>query len=619
MSILQRVPFRQVLVWLGVFFLSLTLGLCLSFGAERWFGREQVLRGIRLGQVSLSGLTHEQLERLLSQRDADLKGTHVTLSLAGKEKSWRGEELGLSLDARTTALRIFKRGREGFLFRQAGYWFLRLWSDEVIEGSLALNEQLLAKSVLPWAQGFLKGPVPPSITYENGLIVIFPEGGTEVDLAKLGQELSGEVRRGESGPSASFRVTVPTLVRSPAVAKELVESQKKIAEQLLSREVQLLSPDKSERAVLKPEELGLCLLSIASDDKFSLTLDHDCLRAALSGFLERWEKHPVDAQFEFNKQGEISVAESASGMLLDAEELQRRLFEVGSTPQRTLSLPLKEAHPKLTQAQALELNIKELVSSFSTFHPCCQARVKNIHHAASLLDGVVLLSDETFSLNALLGPRTRSRGYVEAPTIIDGEMEDSFGGGISQLATTLFNAALRGGYEIVQRQPHSIYFPRYPEGHEATVSFPEPDLAFKNDTAAGLVIKTEYSPTMIKVLFYGDKEGRTVKLEKSQRYNVVQPPKEYEPSEDMDPGEAKRVRAGQLGWSVRVSRTVKKKDGSQKTEAREVVYRPRAELLRVHPCIIPKGEPGHTGEECPEPPHEEREEDLSEDEYFETR
>jgi hypothetical protein len=197
-------------------------------------------------------------------------------------------------------------------------------------------------------------------------------------------------------------------------------------------------------------------------------------------------------------------------------------------------------------------------------------------------------------------------------------MEEEFGGGISQLATTLFNAALRGGYEIIQRQPHSIYFPRYPEGHEATVSYPLPDLSFRNDSEYGLVIFTRYSGTFIKVLLYGKRDGRRVEVDKGPRTDIVSPPQEFEPDSELLPNKQKRLRAGQQGWTVVVSRTVTYANGTEKREQRKVTYKARPELLRVHPCMIPEGHEGYTGEQCPEPPREEREEELSDETYYDT-
>src|SRR5690606_16420341 len=232
---------------------------------------------------------------------------------------------------------------------------------------------------------------------------------------------------------------------------------------------------------------------------------------------------------------------------------------------------------------------------------------KNIHRIAELVDGVLVKPGETFSINELVGERTEARGFVPAPTIVRGKMKDTVGGGVSQFATTFFNAALRGGYEIVERQPHSIYFRRYPMGREATLSFPKPDVIIKNDTEAGLLIKTEVGPTYVTVKFYGDNGGRKVERKVSDIFDVVDPPIEYIADPSLEPDEEKVKERGQKGWAVNVSRTVEFPDGHEKTESRKVTYNPRVRKIRVHPCKIPKGEDGYTGEPCPEKQEDEEE------------
>jgi vancomycin resistance protein YoaR len=135
--------------------------------------------------------------------------------------------------------------------------------------------------------------------------------------------------------------------------------------------------------------------------------------------------------------------------------------------------------------------------------------VKNIHRAADILNNTVVEPGATFSLNDTIGPRTAERGFVVAPVFYGGFTED-VGGGVSQLATTTFNAVFFGGYEDVYHKPHSIYITRYPMGREATVNYPTVDLKFKNDSPAGILIRTSYTATSITVTFYGDKEGKTV-------------------------------------------------------------------------------------------------------------
>jgi hypothetical protein len=139
-------------------------------------------------------------------------------------------------------------------------------------------------------------------------------------------------------------------------------------------------------------------------------------------------------------------------------------------------------------------------------------------------------------------------------------------------------------------------------GHEATVSYPEPDLIFRNDTVAGMLIKTEYGEKYIRVLIYGDNEGRKITRKVSPQFDITEPPIEYEPNERISPVGARRLTRGAVGWSVIATRTVTYADGRTAEQRRKVVYQPRPRRVEVHPCNIPKGKRGYTGEPCPELP-----------------
>jgi vancomycin resistance protein YoaR len=257
--------------------------------------------------------------------------------------------------------------------------------------------------------------------------------------------------------------------------------------------------------------------------------------------------------------------------------------------------------PALSTEAAEHSGIVGLMGTYTTRHACCQPRVQNIHHIADLLDGTFVRPGETFSVNQLIGPRTIKNGFRPAPSIEDGDMVDTVGGGVSQFATTLFNALFYGGYDILERQPHSYWFTRYPMGYDATLSYPHPDIIFKNDTDAAALIKTQYTDTTITVKIYGDNGGRRVRAEVSERQSIVPPPVEYIPNPHLDADEEKTREGGMIGWSVIVKRTLTYPDGKLKEERRKVTYKPRARRVEVHPCRIPEGEPGHTGERCPKP------------------
>ena len=144
----------------------------------------------------------------------------------------------------------------------------------------------------------------------------------------------------------------------------------------------------------------------------------------------------------------ISIVPGSSGTRIDAETTAVRLADAAMTAGRTGELPLVEAaEPEVTTEYLESLNINHLVAQFTTYHDCCEDRVVNIHRIADEVDGAIVLSGETFSLNDHVGQRTLEDGYLPAGTIIAGEVEDTVGGGVSQFTTTLYNTVFWGGYK----------------------------------------------------------------------------------------------------------------------------------------------------------------------------
>jgi vancomycin resistance protein YoaR len=125
---------------------------------------------------------------------------------------------------------------------------------------------------------------------------------------------------------------------------------------------------------------------------------------------------------------------------------------------------------------------------------------------ADTVRGSVIEPGATFSINGTVGRRTVEKGYVEAPIISgDYKFEADVGGGVSQFATTMFNAAFFGGLDITEYAMHGLYISRYPYGREATLSFPSPDLKVRNSTPYGVLVWTSYTDTSITVSFYSTK------------------------------------------------------------------------------------------------------------------
>jgi hypothetical protein len=148
------------------------------------------------------------------------------------------------------------------------------------------------------------------------------------------------------------------------------------------------------------------------------------------------------------------------------------------------------------------LGIVQPVSTFTTFYTPGQSRNTNIQRIAELVDGVVIPAGESFELNHFVGRRTVENGFALGGAILDGELVSDIGGGVSQFATTFFNAAWFSGIELVDWKPHSFYFDRYPAGREATINYPNVNLEVRNDTPHAILVDTHADEDSVTVSFW---------------------------------------------------------------------------------------------------------------------
>ena len=205
---------------------------------------------------------------------------------------------------------------------------------------------------------------------------------------------------------------------------------------------------------------------------------------------------PVDASVAL-VDGSPQVIPAKPGVTFDEAELEAGFLATVAKPQgeRTLSLTAQVAKPAFTTKDARALKVTEQVSTFSTYFPYADYRNVNLGRAAELINGTLLKPGETFSLNGTVGERTVANGFTKGYIISDGILIQDLGGGVSQIATTTFNAMFFAGLQDVEHKPHSFYIDRYPIGREATVAWGAVDLRFTNDTPYGVLIQAAVTPS----------------------------------------------------------------------------------------------------------------------------
>ncbi|HEV8054064.1 MAG TPA: VanW family protein, partial [Candidatus Limnocylindrales bacterium] len=211
----------------------------------------------------------------------------------------------------------------------------------------------------------------------------------------------------------------------------------------------------------------------------------------------------------------VQVQRARHGRRLRRSAAAEAITEAVREGRHTASLPVQAARPEVTTAAARR--VRSLLATFTTRFECCQPRVTNIQTMARTVDNSVVSVGRQFSLNRIVGPRTRAKGYLPAPFIADGKIIPSVGGGVSQFSTTMYNAAYLAGLQLDFHQPHSFYIDRYPPGREATLDYPSIDLTWTNDTDAPVVVRSSSTDTSITISLYGESGGRRVRAQSGPR------------------------------------------------------------------------------------------------------
>lgn len=301
--------------------------------------------------------------------------------------------------------------------------------------------------------------------------------------------------------------------------------------------------------------------------------------------LSKYNQEMQDAHFIIQEDNTVQINPSKIGVRVDIKNTELSIIESIEHKEGHAKIIFESIEPDLTTEEAESLEIKHPVVSFTTYFACCEARAKNIQIVSEIVDGALIYPGEEWNLNTHIGKRTPERGFLPAGTIVKGSMIETIGGGISQFATTFYNTVYWGGYQDVSHTPHSRYFSRYPEGIEATISWPEPHLIFKNNTPYGILVNTKTNDTSVTVEFFSNNDGRniqgkhrdgktslTVVSEGGEDARIVEslvenkteiyPPKEiYYVDETRDPNATYTKTLGRWSYSVDIVRTITNKVG----------------------------------------------------------
>jgi len=274
---------------------------------------------------------------------------------------------------------------------------------------------------------------------------------------------------------------------------------------------------------------------------------------------------PENAYYRKLENNELELVPHKMGRQIDKETLRKIVEEQKSTENTERVLPVEFTNPEITSETAASMLFRDELANYSTtFQTRTQNeknRMHNISLAASKFNNYILMPDEEFSFNEVVGPRNEKYGYKEAHVFINGRVEDGVGGGICQAVSTLYNAVLMSDLKVLERRNHSFIVTYVPLGQDATAYYGGTDFRFVNTTGWPIKIITQVDDSKVTVIFKGTNTQPDKKVIISNKTLSRTPYKtKYVDDPTLAVGTIIKSQYGSDGYVVETYKTVKSGD-----------------------------------------------------------
>ncbi|MCB7136524.1 VanW family protein [Cellulosimicrobium marinum] len=543
------------LLWTGVGVLVLG-GL---YTGAQWYYSDKVPSGTTVAGVDVGGMTRtaaqDELEATLGARAAE----PVTLAAGEATTTLDPATAGLTFDAAATVEEL-----TAFSMNPVRLWqHLTGGRDEV--PVVEVDDAALDAQVETLRGSLEAEPVDGTVQFVDGEPTATPasDGTALVADAAHDDIVAGWLVT--EGP-----IELETEPVAPTITQEETDAALAEAQQVVSAPVVVSVGGQSPE--IPAEVLAATASYTPTDGALALTFDGPGLVEAVVDRTNDLLTTPDDAHFVFS--GGVPVIEGGEpGTTIDPEEIAAAVGTAATGDERTAAVELVESDPEQSRAALEELGVKEKVSEFSTPLTANALRTENLRVGASKVNGQLVRPGETFSLTEALSPITLAGGYHSAGIVQSGMHTEGVGGGLSQMATTTYNAAFFAGLDDVEHRQHSYWFSRYPAGREATIFVGSIDLKFKNDTPYGVLMQSWVGGGQLHVAVWSTKYYE-VETTSSGKSNVVEPTTVTHSGPDCEP-----TPAGNPGFSITTYRKVYRDGELVKDEADHWTYKPDNEVV----------------------------------------
>ena len=581
MKSLRKIQVKWILYGLFLF-LFLFLTVCISYLLA--YSRT-IIPGVFVQGIPLGNKTVEEATTQLEQLSLDSR-TSFEFVGEGKIATYSVEPLLFAFSPSKTAQSAYQMGRGIHLTQNVLTQWTAWWKGKEVERVFTYDQEALSTLVTTISQEWNVPPHDAAFRLEGGKVVI-----TEGSLGKIVNETILATLLLERLKGAPSSIPIPLEMVSPRIQKTHLAPFSENITQLVQKSLVLVFQNKKWE--LKPQDLlpfyqvedtsasSIQLtLSVGKrnfratykkpqpsiqSSSFALGVDETVLQEYIDSLNTEIQKPPQDAVFQIENDRVTVFQPSKDGISLDREHTYQAVQQsLLSSNREPITLTLLTSPPSIQTEDVNNLGIQTLLGrGVSYFRGSLAGREFNIAHGAAKLNGILIPPEATFSFNEALGDVSTQTGFQPAYVIKDGKTDWGIGGGVCQISTTVFRAALYSGLPVLERHAHSYRVHYYEEGTpvglDASVFAPSWDLKFVNDTPGHILIQSsvDLKTKTLVFEFYGTPDGRTTTVSNSVITKTTPSPEPlYVDDPNLPVGQTKQLDWAVAGADVQVKRQV---------------------------------------------------------------
>jgi vancomycin resistance protein YoaR len=566
---------RNTTDFLAIFLTVLLLLELGSVAAWQFWHADRIFSGVMVAGVPVSGATRANALVRLNNQLTPYPLAPVTIRYEEQQWSLSNAQLDVQADLLDAVNRAYLVGRRGNILVRLREQWLALTGNYDIAPKLTFNEGQIRYLVSQIAED-VRRPGRPAM--QMGQVYLAAQPGIDVDVAATTEAILAALQQNRPA-EVPLQVVA---VAPPDAAQPLAPGQGRTEDP--SEVFVLKSPTSGLEFALDPPALDRILLA---DDP--IRIDESALRSVVEGWARQIDLPAKDARLRFDPAtGAVTVREpSMAGRRLNVEQTIAAVRQALSEKRMEATLAIETVPPAVDMNKIAEMGIRELVATGTTyFAGSSRARIHNIEVAASKFEGVVIPPGGIFSFNNIVEDVSGANGFEDSLIIWGDRTAVGVGGGVCQVSTTVFRAALQAGFPLVERYNHGYVVSWYGKpGMDATIYTPTVDFKFRNDTDTYLLIEPVVDSVngVISFQFYGTKPDRQVEISEPIISDVVKPgPPVYQVDPSLQPGQKKQVEYAKDGMTVVVERRITE-NGQTRVDKITSQYQPWQAVYLVGP------------------------------------